>query len=98
MLLLVPFAAALEITELEFLEFESHGKPIGPISSGRVPNIDLKMVVMGEDFTRLEVDLSGLNGNAAIVALKGYENMNILSSACDKENNTYTPARPRRVL
>lgn len=90
MLLLIPFAAALEITELEFLEFESHGRPIGPVSSGRVPNINLKLVIAGEDFTRLVVDLSGLNRNPAIVARNGYDHMEVQSSTCEKANGIYT--------
>ena len=69
--LLIPYASALEITELEFFGFYSHGRPLTVVSTGRVPNIDMKMVIKGDDFTRLEADISGLNRDAAIVQTRG---------------------------
>ncbi|NQU98983.1 hypothetical protein HQ533_05985 [Candidatus Woesearchaeota archaeon] len=90
LLLIIPFATALEVTELEFLEFESHGKPLTTVSMGRVPNIDLKMVITGSDFKWLSTDLSGLNRNDALVQQLGYENKAMQASSCEKENDTYT--------
>ncbi|MFC2135451.1 hypothetical protein ACFLTH_12630, partial [Bacteroidota bacterium] len=89
--LLIPLASALEIEELQFLEFESWGKPISAVrTTGVVPNIDLKIVISGEDFTRLNVDLSELNRNSERVQELGYKDMNVQSSQCEKENSTYT--------
>lgn len=88
--LLASSVSALEITGLEFLEFLSHGEPIGAISTGRVPNIDMKIIVTGEDFTLLRADISGLNRNDAIVDDQGYRDMVVHASDCEQANDTFT--------
>ena len=87
---LVPSAYSLEVSDLGFLDCESDGETIGAVSKGRVPNIDLKIVVTGENFERLEADISGLNRNDAIVATYGYENKVVNADECEKEGDTYT--------
>ncbi|MBU0472062.1 MAG: hypothetical protein KKF89_00295 [Nanoarchaeota archaeon] len=89
LLLLIPFASALEITELEFLEFQSHGRPLTTVSMGRIPNIDLKMVISGDDFQWLEADISGLNRDYTIVQQLNYESSSLLASDCERLNDTF---------
>lgn len=88
--LLASSVSALEITGLEFLEFLSHGEPIGAISTGRVPNIDMKIIVTGDDFTLLRADISGLNRNDAIVDAQGYRDTVVHASDCEQANDTFT--------
>ncbi|MFH1770791.1 MAG: hypothetical protein ABH828_04505 [archaeon] len=87
LILLVPYASALEITEFEFY---SHGTPITAVSNGKVPNIDLKIVVSGAGFTSLAVDISSLNSNEAVVSSNNYANKMVGVSDCDFADDVYT--------
>ncbi|MFH1589200.1 MAG: hypothetical protein ABIB43_01390, partial [archaeon] len=89
-ILLLPTASALEIVELEFFEFMSHGQPITAVSTGRIPNVDIMVIVSGVDFIRLEMNITSINRNDATVVSGGYARKVVTKENCQYSGGKYT--------